>query len=137
MDLNQIPLFKVISRRLGFLEERQRVLAQNIANVDTPGFKPKDVKAPDFKRLAMTELKQLETSSTNPHHIVQATANAAGQYPVERQATTYETTISGNSVDLDEQLLKVSKTTLDHQTLVNLYRKQIGLLKIALDRGGS
>lgn len=134
MDLTQIPLFRTISRRLGFLEERQRVLAENVANVDTPGFQPRDVKSPNFAKLADVALKQLKTAATDPHHIIQD-ANAHRDEQPE-QAGKYEVTVSGNGVNLEDQLLKISKTNFDHQTMIDLYRKQVGLLKIALDRGG-
>src|SRR5207253_2510770 len=44
MDLSQIPLFAMLRGRLGYLSERQQVIATNVANADTPGFLPKDLK---------------------------------------------------------------------------------------------
>ena len=43
MDLSQIPLFAMLRGRLGYLSQRQQVIAQNVANSDTPGFLPKDL----------------------------------------------------------------------------------------------
>jgi len=134
MDLSQIPLFKALTGRLGFLDQRQRVLAENIANVDTPGYQPKDLKAPNFLRLAQAALGRINAATTNPNHI--ETARRGGTFQAEKQKATFETTVSGNAVDLDEQLINVSQTTLDHQTMVDLYAKQVSLLKTALDRSG-
>src|SRR4051812_3541360 len=48
MDISQIPLFAMLRGRLGYLAERQRVIAENVANSDTPGFLPKDLKPFSF-----------------------------------------------------------------------------------------
>ena len=38
MDLGDIPLFAMLKSRLGYLSDRQRVIAENVANADTPGY---------------------------------------------------------------------------------------------------
>ena len=43
MDLTRSPTIALAERRIAWLEERQRVLAQNIANADTPGYQPRDL----------------------------------------------------------------------------------------------
>jgi flagellar basal-body rod protein FlgB len=138
MDFGKIPLFKAIGERLGFLEARQNVLSDNIANVDTPGFKPKDLKTESFGNLTEAALQKLQPAVTDPHHILPASASTgSAAYPLETKGGNSEETVNGNSVNLEDQLLKISETSFDHQTVLNLYHKQIGLLKTALDRGGS
>ena len=48
MDLFQLKLFQRMSERMGWLGARHQVLAQNIANSDTPDFVPHDMKALKF-----------------------------------------------------------------------------------------
>ena len=48
----------------------------------------------------------------------------------------YEVAPTGNSVVLEEQVLKVSETAGDHRLMTNLYRKHIAMFKMALGRGG-
>ena len=136
MDFSNIPLFKAIGERLGFLAARQDVLSDNVANVDTPGFKPKDLKPQSFGSLAEAAFQKLQPEVTDPHHMLPASTTSAA-YPLETKNADGEETVNGNGVDLEEQLLKISETSFDHQTVLNLYHKQIGLLKTALDRGGS
>ena len=50
MDLSQVPLFAALSKRMAWLTERQSVLAQNVANGDTPGYVAQDLPAPDFSK---------------------------------------------------------------------------------------
>ena len=50
MDLSQIPLFAALSKRMSWLADRQAVLAQNVANADTPGYAARDLREPDFRK---------------------------------------------------------------------------------------
>ena len=44
MDIGDIPLFSMLRSRLGYLSERQKLIAQNVANSETPGYAPRDLK---------------------------------------------------------------------------------------------
>ena len=50
MRLDDIPLFAMLKGRMTYLSARQRVIAENVANADTPGFTPRDIKAPSFEQ---------------------------------------------------------------------------------------
>ena len=50
MDLFNIPLFQRLTERMGWLGAREKVIAENIANADTPGYQPKDVVPLDFEQ---------------------------------------------------------------------------------------
>ena len=54
MDTSQIPLFAMLRQRLGYLGQRERVIAENVANADTAGFTPRDIKAPTFDQMVRT-----------------------------------------------------------------------------------
>ena len=54
MDLSKIPLFTMLTERMAWLNKRQAVLAQNIANADTPGYKPKDPAPVDFEVIVIS-----------------------------------------------------------------------------------
>jgi len=49
MDIGHIPLFAAFSKRMAWLTARQTVLAENVANANTPGYMAKDLKELDFK----------------------------------------------------------------------------------------
>jgi len=51
MDLNGIPLFSLISGRMSWLSARQSVLAENVANGDTPNYAARDIKPLDFQTI--------------------------------------------------------------------------------------
>lgn len=135
MDLGNLTLFKLMSQKMAWLSQRQDVLAQNIANTDTPGYKPNDLKPFTFQS-AMAGDGLLQPAVTNPMHLAGVDPNAGRGFRTDKESKAYETEPSGNSVVLEEQMMKVSKTQADYQLITNLYSKQVGLMKTALDQGG-
>jgi flagellar basal-body rod protein FlgB len=132
MDLGNIPLFKAMMSRMSWLTERQQVLAQNVANADTPAFKAKDLKAQTFKEmLAGSSANHLTLTATQPNHLAGVGPALAFKPVADRNA---ETSPSGNSVSIEDQMLKVSSTANEFQLTTSLYRRQIGMLKTVLGR---
>lgn len=132
MDLGNIPLFKAMMSRMSWLTDRQQVLAQNVANADTPAFKAKDLKAQTFKEmLAGSSANHLTLAATQPNHLAGVGPALAFKPVADRNA---ETSPSGNSVSIEDQMLKVSSTANEFQMTTSLYRRQIGMLKTVLGR---
>jgi len=134
MDLSKIPLFGAITRRMTWLGERQAVLAQNVANADTPGYVAKDVKAPSFGQLVSGTTGRLQLTTTAPAHMVPV--QAASSFQIEPQKVT-ERAPNGNAVQLEDQMMKISDTANDYALTTSLYRQQLGLFKLVLGRSGS
>lgn len=134
-------IFGGIADRLRYLSERQRVIAQNIANSETPGFKAHDVEAPDFSALISAQGGAGPARIARPRVAPTAAMQALGVAPGAVAGTVLDRDISetkpdGNNVTLEDQLLKMGQAQADFAALTNLYRKQQSLLKIALGRGG-
>jgi flagellar basal-body rod protein FlgB len=134
MDLNKLPLLAAMMRRLDWLQRRHEVLAGNIANSDTPGFRPKDLEAQEFRALVGAAGPAPTLAATQPGH-VRLGGTAAGAQ-LEPMRPEYEASPSGNAVVLEQQMMLVAETQMEHQTITNLYRKHIGMLKTALGRRG-
>ena len=139
MDLSKIPLFSLMAKRMGWLSQRHEVLARNIANADTPGYRPYDLSETDFRQTLSGLHKSLRLAVTDPGHFkgLQAVSGSGGDGKARVQKEVYETSLSGNAVILEEQLMKVGETAMNYRLVTNLYRKQVGLLKIAIGRGGT
>ena len=134
MDLNKSPLFSALSRRMEWLGERQRVISQNVANADTPGYKPSDLRPQTFAELLTPSRRpRASVATTSANHIApgQGATNGAGTAEKVRK---YESSPSGNAVSLEEELIKMAETQIEFQTVTNLYRKHIGMLKTAIGR---
>jgi flagellar basal-body rod protein FlgB len=129
MDLGKIPLLEAITRRMSWLGERQSVLAQNVANADTPGYTAKDVKPPNFAELVAGASARLPMAVTEPGHIVPVHDDGGFRLVAQKAA---ERSPDGNAVSLEDQMMKISNTANDYALTTSLYRQQISLLKLAL-----
>ena len=125
-------------RQMKHLAERQRVVAQNIANSETPGFKAQDVAAPDFGTLLGGGAG---AGVAAPRVAPTAAMVALGARPGTGTALipdrdTFETKPDGNTVTLEDQLLKMGQIQADFAAVTGIYRKQQALLQTALGKHG-
>jgi flagellar basal-body rod protein FlgB len=132
MDLNRIPLFSMLTKRATWLDKRQEVLARNIANADTPGYQPRDLKPQEFKKMLGPAAPQLTMASTSAHHLPPTVPQS--KLRDEKSKESYEAAPDGNAVVLEEQLFKVSETQANHRLALNLYSKHVTMLKAVLGR---
>jgi flagellar basal-body rod protein FlgB len=133
MDLFNIPLFHRLTERMNWLGAREKVIATNIANSDTPSYRPKDAVPLNFGD-HLKKLAAVEPGRTDPKHLV-GTVPPADPVDSKKQRKTYETAPAGNSVVIEEQMMKLSQTQADYNQIVNLYRKHVDMLKTAIGRG--
>lgn len=131
MDPGRLSLFRLAEQRMEWLDQRQKLLAQNVANADTPGFAPRDL-VPFARHLQQRSASGMAQSRTSAAHL-QGAAQPAGARP---DRAVRETTMDGNRVALDEQLMKVSDTEIHQGLTSSLYRKYLGLFRTALGRSG-
>jgi flagellar basal-body rod protein FlgB len=120
---------------MDYLGQRQRVIAQNVANADTPDYRPNDLKPVDFSSMlkGVTASKGVKINATNPMHM-----GAGGQEIDAKEAAqkkVYEVAPSGNSVIMEEQMLNSGRTVMDYNLMTSLYQKNVGMIKIALGVG--
>lgn len=140
MDLSKIPLMNAISQRMEWLTEKQQVISQNVANANTPGYRSKVLEEPDFQGLVDLSMNaggrtKLALRKTNPNHISQGGSVTMRGGKVADDSRAAESTPTGNNVVLEDQMLDMTKTQMDYNTMVNLYRKQVGLIRTALGKG--
>ena len=128
MDLTHIGLFDVAEQRLAWTDRRQAVLAQNIANANTPGFKPHDLKP--FAS-ALGKAGAVAPVRTQFNHLAGTQAGSSPAEVIDRQATKAP---DGNGVALDEQLVKVADTETTHTLVTTIYKKYLALFGMALGR---
>ncbi len=136
MEFNKLPLLTLMAKRMAWLGQRQKVLAQNIANANTGGYRARDLEPMNFKDMVKGASGggKLQMATTNGGHIAPkgATATAAKEI-----VTDDAPKLSGNSVDVEKEIMKVGQTTMDHQFITHLYRKQVAMIKLAIGRGGA
>ena len=136
MNLGDIPLFSMLKGRLGYLTERQKLISQNVANSDTPGYVPADLKPFTFdarvKAAAQTARSAGAPAMTQPNHMAGTVApkGPAAVYK-DRERRDYETTLDGNSVELEQQMLKMADARTNYDAAIGFYQKSLGLLRMA------
>ncbi len=131
MDLSKTPLFAAFRSQLVWAVDRQQVLAQNVANADTPGYRALDIKRPEFKDFLAKGSGPVKLAVTHPGHI---SARSGGMPRSRWELDEAEAAPSGNSVDLEAQMLKVRDTSGTFNFILNLMRKQVQVLQLAVRR---
>jgi len=139
MDLNQLPIFSLITEKMNFLNKRQEAIAGNLANADTPGYRVRTVKAPDFSRYIVpgNDENELKIARTDENHIATGARRLGGVSAVEAAIHGREQySPDGNSVDVTDQVMQMADTQIQYNMATNVYRKQVQLLKMAIGRSG-
>ncbi len=130
MPVSDLPIFSMLRTRMQWHQERQRVLAENVSNADTPKFRPQDLKPLDFGPQA-TGASRVQLAATNPAHI--GTSAGQGAFGTDRP-NKYDVRPAGNAVNLEDEMMKVASNQMDYQAAVSLYSRSMGLFKTALGR---
>jgi flagellar basal-body rod protein FlgB len=125
MDPTGIGLFQLAEDRLRWIDQRQALLAQNIANIDTPGYLPRDMQ-PFAAHLTAATVAVARTSLL---HMAGAQDASSG---VQAQVT--EKSPDGNAVDLQGQLTKVADAETAQQLVTNLYSSYMGMFRTVLGK---
>lgn len=138
MDLSQIPLFQMLRGRLGYLSERQKVIAENVANADTPGYAPHELKPFSFQAQMQAQvgvgapMAAGAMAVTQPGHMLAPHARSASAQTVKATvAKDSETTLDGNSVVLEEEMLKMGQARQDYDAAISFYQKSLNLIRLA------
>jgi flagellar basal-body rod protein FlgB len=133
MDITSIGLFQLADRRLAWADQRQQVLAQNVANSDTPGFRSKDVQ-PFEKMLAQaTSGNAAMPAQTSTMHLAGTLASGEGR--LDSMAKPSSKAPDGNAVSLQDELAKVAETDQTQQFVLNLYHTYLGMFGTAIGKG--
>ena len=138
MEVSNIPLLSMLKDRMAWLSQRHNVLSQNVANADTPGYTARDLKPIDFEQALRNATSPNRPSGAlmtdHPRHIAiapQGTGVFAGVDTPDVASTP-----SGNSVSLEQEMIKVADTQAQFQAATNLYAKAIQMMKTAIGRTG-
>jgi len=133
MALLDSPYFSLLQERLGHLAQRQRLIAENIANAATPGFTPRDIDGRALSRAADQRAAPgagVALALTHPGHVAPANASRALTARVIESPDT-ETTIDGNSVVLEDQMVRAAETRMAFESGLALYQKGLQLMRMA------
>lgn len=117
MSIGDTPYFALLRARLDFLGDRQKLIAENIANAATPGFTPRDLDSAAFEREMGRAVKSGDTTRVHSARVINRPDS--------------ETTLDGNSVVLEDQALNAAETRMAFETAMTIYQKGLALMRMA------
>lgn len=123
--LNNIPIINLIQKKLSYIEQRQNIIANNIANVNTPKAKVKDLKP------FLQNTKKLSMSQTNSSHLSNHSHYTAATYHPKSNVQK----LDGNNISLEEESMKLNHNNIEHQKGISLYNKITSMFNIASRNG--
>ncbi|KKC33547.1 flagellar basal body rod protein FlgB [Devosia psychrophila] len=133
MGLMNMPVFAALTDKMRWHQSRQGLLAENVANAETPGYRGRDLEQYDFARRASGfSSATVTTTATQPTHfsVSSGESSAFGA----QQMANFEITPEGNGVSLEDEMMKVTTNSMDYQAATSLYQKSIKILKTAMGR---
>ncbi len=130
MSAGDVALFSLADQRLAWLDQRQVLISQNIANADTPGWQERDLQ-PFAATLAaaggIAGGAELAPTRTNPLHLV-----ATGDPPsASKRIKPTERAPDGNAVPLEDEMVKLADTGSSHEFVTNIYKTYLLMFKTA------
>jgi len=139
MTFDDIPLFSMLKSRLGYLNQRQQLIAQNVANSDTPGYAPQDLSPFQVSLAAAggggaSGGMSLAPVTTNPGHMGAITTHAAAWKP--SATADSEVKLDGNKVVLEEEMMKMNDARMNYAATISFYEKSMNMLQLAIRSPG-
>jgi flagellar basal-body rod protein FlgB len=131
MDTSNIPFLALLQKRMAWLGQRQNILSQNIANGDTPGYSPGELKAMDFSKSLRDSVAAPSLTITDPRHIALKPKGGDFKNYLVRDK---EADPTGNTVSLEQEMIKIADTRAQYQAAVNLYSKSMSMMRTALGK---
>ncbi|MGA7806890.1 flagellar basal body rod protein FlgB [Bradyrhizobium sp.] len=135
MSISDIPTLSMLRTTMQWHQERQKVLSENVANSDTPNFKPRDLVEPKFDSTGAPAgtMGTLAMTLTSAGHI---TPSGGGTDAFDQNKRAgFQTRPAGNAVNLEDEMTKSANNQMDYQAVTGLYSKSLQLLKTAIGKG--
>ena len=115
-------------KQLSFRAQKQKVISSNIANIDTPNYKTKDL---TFQKAMENSKNQLKLTSTNKMHII-PNSNIKDRV-IQYEVKGLQEQNDGNNVNLEQQMSEQSKNNLLFRAITSSLKKDSRFLKMSID----
>jgi flagellar basal-body rod protein FlgB len=130
MPISDIPILSMLRTRMQWHQERQRVLAENVANADTPNYRARDLAPLNFENTLRTV--SLSMVRTDPGHV--GGAGGSGSQFADDKDPHYEVRPRGNAVEHEDEMLKLAGNQMDYDAVTSIYTHSINLIKTAIGK---
>lgn len=133
MAIADLPIFSALRARMNWHQQRQTLLAENVANAETPGYRGRDLAPFSFEAALHQSGTGVATQATHAQHF---SVGSSGGVPGARSLNSFEVTPEGNGVTLEDEMMKLANNQMDYQAATTLYTRSLRLVSIALGRKG-
>jgi flagellar basal-body rod protein FlgB len=121
---------KILSRVMDFRSANQEVISENLANIDTPGYKPKELRFDqELKRAA--EKDQIQLKTTKPGHLSHQIENNIESFPIQEVGSSGKG--ESNELNLDMEMAKMMRNNLLYDASAKLIAKKFKSLRSAIE----
>jgi len=125
---------KVMEKALSASALRNQAISNNIANVNTPGFKRSDVEFEGVLAQALDNKNKLSLTATNAQHF-SGNDSTTGTAPNTFTSTENTMRIDGNNVDIDAEMANIAKNTIYYNAIAHQLSRYFSNLKSAIREG--
>jgi flagellar basal-body rod protein FlgB len=128
--------FTLLRKGLDALSARNTVIANNIANIETPNYKAADVAFEDsLRRAIVLDAPNLRLTETDPAHL-----NRRGEQQQRLEELHHRTfrrndtsmRKDGNNVDVENEMIRLAETGLNYQAMSTLATKKLALMRMVI-----
>jgi flagellar basal-body rod protein FlgB len=130
MPISDIPILSMLRERMEWHQQRQRVLAENVANADTPNYQARDLAPPKFEH--EVSAASLTLARTDSGHMTGR--GGGGSRFVSDSTARFEVRPRGNSVTHEDEMMKVASNQMDYEAVTSIYTRSLALIKLAVGK---
>lgn len=124
--------FYALEKAIGIAQQRNAVITSNISNLDTPGYKPKDINFKSELARALETNHKKDLARTDPRHISMQMNGDQMIEPYEEQGEWN----GYNWADIDSEMTKLTENNLVYRTAVEALLRKMNLLREVVREGG-
>ena len=136
MRPDDVPVLGLLTQSMNFHNQRQRVIAENVANANTPGYVAQDLDEGEFQR----NLREQMQARSAPRPTRGGAAVPSLTSPIQQWQTKdspdSEMTVNGNTVVLEEQMIRANENRMQYESALSLYQKSLGMIRTAIRQAG-
>lgn len=127
---DKLEIFQMAGGLAAYSSSRQSVIAGNIANADTPGYRARDI-AP-FSETYRADNNEAPLRATRAGHIAQPNADSTFIRQIDSPGATAP---NGNTVSLETEMMKAAEVRVHQDLALSVYQTSLSILRTSLGRG--
>lgn len=135
MRSDDVPVLGLLTQSMNFHNQRQRVIAENVANANTPGYVAQDLDETAFHRALQEQMASGRSGNGSRAASGSAHASEPRQWQ-SKDSPDSETTVNGNTVVLEEQMIRANENRMEYESALSLYQKSLGMIRTAIRQAG-